>query len=441
LFLFILFQTTYAYCQLENSNWILRSNIQINFNYTPPLTTNNVINFGAYSNITSMSDDAGRLVFYSEGAIIYNRNSQPIATIPDVSLTAPIATVPHPLGNKEYFYFIVRDFFSNPKTYKLYCYALDFNMNSGLGAISTEFYIGTIPTTTARSFTIARHSDNINYWALVATNTNLISYHINEDGVTNSISTSYAFLSFEILRSIKISPDMKCLYIFSTKSIYVADFNSSNGQFSNFRKVFSKQPTSTLYEFSPDGRYLYHVYLSGLNYNIVRFNTEFNYSETSFTSSKEYVIENISSENKNIEDIQLGIDGNIYLSLHSNYLGIIKNPNENIPICNYVENGLYTHIVSDKLPHFFYYHPVITYKSDCSLQYVEFSYIGAIPITASWNFGDGQDSSQLNPTHTYANAGEYTVTLTVTYANGLEQTITKVIEILTKPSEPVIEHD
>lgn len=36
-----------------------------------------------------------------------------------------------------------------------------------------------------------------------------------------------------------------------------------------------------------------------------------------------------------------------------------------------------------------------------------------------WNFGDGQTSTQQNPTHTYAQAGPYQVTLTVACGNGL----------------------
>jgi PKD repeat protein len=46
----------------------------------------------------------------------------------------------------------------------------------------------------------------------------------------------------------------------------------------------------------------------------------------------------------------------------------------------------------------------------------------------SWDFGDGQGSSQENPTHSYSNEGVYDVTLTI-YGDGDTDSITKPIEI------------
>ncbi len=57
-----------------------------------------------------------------------------------------------------------------------------------------------------------------------------------------------------------------------------------------------------------------------------------------------------------------------------------------------------------------------------------------------WHFGDSQTSTELNPTHTYASAGTYTVTLEVTFADNSTQTVTKDIEIFDKPLKPIIEH-
>ena len=44
------------------------------------------------------------------------------------------------------------------------------------------------------------------------------------------------------------------------------------------------------------------------------------------------------------------------------------------------------------------------------------------PSTWVWNFGDGNTSSQQNPTHTYAAAGSYTVSLTVSNSAGTNST-------------------
>lgn len=47
---------------------------------------------------------------------------------------------------------------------------------------------------------------------------------------------------------------------------------------------------------------------------------------------------------------------------------------------------------------------------------------GGSPTAWSWNFGDGATSNQKNPTHTYASAGSYSVTLSV--SNGLTSSAT-----------------
>ena len=50
-------------------------------------------------------------------------------------------------------------------------------------------------------------------------------------------------------------------------------------------------------------------------------------------------------------------------------------------------------------------------------------------ISWSWNFGDGGTSTSQNPSHTYANAGTYTVKLTVTDSEGLTDSISKQVVV------------
>jgi len=40
------------------------------------------------------------------------------------------------------------------------------------------------------------------------------------------------------------------------------------------------------------------------------------------------------------------------------------------------------------------------------------------PFTYHWDFGDGSNSNEQNPSHTYSKVGEYTATLTVTNQKG-----------------------
>ena len=47
----------------------------------------------------------------------------------------------------------------------------------------------------------------------------------------------------------------------------------------------------------------------------------------------------------------------------------------------------------------------------------------------SWNFGDGATSTTANPSHTYANPGTYTVTLTVTDNGGLQNSTSKPVTV------------
>jgi Zn-dependent metalloprotease/PKD repeat protein len=75
----------------------------------------------------------------------------------------------------------------------------------------------------------------------------------------------------------------------------------------------------------------------------------------------------------------------------------------------------------------------------CSAPYeVEFLEQTQTASTFEWNFGDGTTSTQLNPTHTYARPGQYSVSLKITGLCGGEDSLTKTnyITISQAPAAP-----
>ncbi len=59
-------------------------------------------------------------------------------------------------------------------------------------------------------------------------------------------------------------------------------------------------------------------------------------------------------------------------------------------------------------------------------------------FTYSWNFGDGASSTLLSPTHTYASAGNFSVTFTVSDGSGTSQSVTKTVAVVACCTTPTI---
>ena len=58
-------------------------------------------------------------------------------------------------------------------------------------------------------------------------------------------------------------------------------------------------------------------------------------------------------------------------------------------------------------------------------------------ISFLWNFGDGQTSTSVSPTHVFANPGSYNVTLTVTNSIGCVDSITKQVTVVAPPTATI----
>lgn len=64
-----------------------------------------------------------------------------------------------------------------------------------------------------------------------------------------------------------------------------------------------------------------------------------------------------------------------------------------------------------------------------SISFTNLTTITGGAISYNWDFGDASGSTQTNPTHTYANPGTYTVSLTATSGQGCDSTFTQQITV------------
>jgi PKD repeat protein len=71
---------------------------------------------------------------------------------------------------------------------------------------------------------------------------------------------------------------------------------------------------------------------------------------------------------------------------------------------------------------------------ECSFQDRSTDNDGSV-VSWAWNFGDGGTSGDQNPSHTYASAGPYQVSLTVTDDDGASTTATATVNVTAPPNE------
>lgn len=415
-----------------------------------------------------MSDSVGNLLFFTNGRKIWDRsfNLMPGATelYGDVGVTQPCIVVPQPGTDSTYYVFTVDVLAFMPDnsytTRGINYTVVDMKQRGGMGD-AVDYINIPILTPACQKITAVRHANGKDFWVIAHKwdSDEFYSWKLSWQGLsdpvvsaTGSVHGGGYSLQVNAIGYMKASPDGSKLAVTITGSndIELFDFDNITGEITFAEGYTTTQTGINPYglEFSPDSRMLYSTLLqivgngppSNPSY-ILQFDLDNGLNNPVAVDS---------THGMRLGGIQLGPDGRIYISRTINLLSkndsldVIYNPTRPGTECNYNRfdsltgrrfalggrNGIYSlpNIVQSYVDI-----PVFTYDSCCFLDVTQFHITNQANIDfVTWDFGDGNSSSDMEPVHAYAQPGNYTVTLTESF-NGSTFTDTGTVAIYELP--------
>ncbi|WP_298955943.1 T9SS type B sorting domain-containing protein [uncultured Nonlabens sp.] len=433
----------FSNAQLQASNWYFGFNAGINFDpatgTVTPLTDGKV---STNEGCASISDENGQLLFYTDGRTVYDSTHNiminGVGLRGNPSSTQSAIIIPKPQNQNIYYIFTVDLPFSGGSE-GVHYYEVDMTGNRGLGEVVTN--IANPPRLidqAAEKLTAINHSVNDEILVTAMANASgfgvfnsFFTYTISANGVNPTpVVSTVASPTLERRGNLKISPDGRYMVSCNMGSgTFIYDYDQSSGAVSNERRLSFSGVNQAGYgvEFSPDGNLLY-ITAS----NDARGDEAANHSSTLY----QYQLTNTNLANPIIfgteidtrqgyrSSLQLGIDGKIYRAISDSYdvgrpfLGVINNPNTVGIGCDYQHDAirLAGRISTQGLPPFIQsFFALIQVENSCLGDGTTFEFQSdTSPDSVLWDFGDGNTSTQENPTHIYAAARIYNVTLSLT---------------------------
>ena len=382
----------------------------------------------------SISDEDGKLLFYTNGSMVYNKNHQVMLNGDnlDGNISAvQIAIIPMP-GNSNLYYIFTTGAIESSFTSGYKYSIVDMSGDNGNGEVTTKNSL-LWPSCTERMGT-ARHANGIDIWLITNDNNSDIfrAWLITCAGIQPAVVSTVGLVMDQHSSTntgvIKISPDGKFLcqthFPFFDETLHVPNFiqlfgfNNATGSITNPQKIGFADAQITHCEFSPDSKLLYLTRPADKKIDQLEITLPtlgaIQASRVSFTTDRSYY------------DIQLAPDEKIYLAKPGQELAVIHRPNIKGAGCNFQQQylsllpgssylGLTSHIndiVSFDNPDNGFTYTIL----DSCTGKVQFHGYSILPgtINWAWDFGDGNTSALQDPVHTFIPSGaQYTVKLKV----------------------------
>lgn len=424
------------HAQNETSHWYFGNKAALKFENGRLITLDDsAMNTPAGS--ASISNSNGELLFYSDGATVWNRNHEIMENgsglAGDINGFQSNIIIPKPGDENTYYLFYSRlENSQNPLVTAGTFYAeINFSNTFPLGRVITKNTILS-DSSPSEKITAVHHKNGDSFWLITLHGEDrdknkpkkvLNVFNISASGIIRPPLETIAENDIEGLGAMKLSSDGKKLIITSNTSndnlryVHQYDFNNETGELTYVTRIIVDYPLANWplkgVEFSPNGKFIYLSYRTGSSNGIMQFQLD---DVDMFDEPRTILhIDN----NLKIESLQIGNDQKIYVALHDeedghDFLSVIENPDEKGALANYRHNAIRLSPGASKrgLPNFIqsFFASKITTQNVCFTDEFSFSASSFGPVTAvSWDFGDGTSATGINATHTYSSPGSYNV--------------------------------
>lgn len=471
IFIILFFSSLFCFSQRETDNWFFGGKASIHFN-------NGLVNVSNNSQLytktgsSSISNNQGELLFYTNGQTIWNNehqimeNGDGLAGEPE--LIQPTIIVPKPNSNNIYYVFSTRKTKTNTPLFfpGIYYSEIEVSSTYPLGKVVRKNV--RLENSTATRITAVHHKNGKDIWVVTYGSDSyggpdnvFFAFNITEKGVKLPVKSRLNEIDpiFK-LGEMKASPDGSKVALSTNTFIYIYNFDNTTGTLSRFKYLnlslsFTEGYSSYGLAFSPNSKLLYYPSLfsgnTGRYYTIMQMNLD--------NPREDYIGESVfkTEPNRASASAQLGSDGKIYIAQISTKnlfdddgfytgfeiypiksLGVINQPDKQGEDCDYkhdainLENGLSYY----GLPNFIqsYFRNRIITDNECVSDTFEFSLDSySTIVSAEWDFGDGSTSTELTPSHKYNQPGRYIVSCDVTF-NSNKTTFYKEVIVFSLPN-------
>lgn len=323
---FCLFTSLSVIAQKEGNIWYFGKNLGLDFNNNPPtLLTDSQMN--TYEGCSSIADNDGNILLYTDGVKLWNKNHEIIEDADDLhghpSSTQSGIIVKKPKSNSIYFVFTVDA--SEDGLEGLEYAEVDVAANEGNGKILKKHQM-LLPDATEKVTGVV-HQNGQDIWIVThqwQTNA-FFSFLVTENGlekfpVVSKVGSVHKGSLLNSIGYLKISPNGDKLAIAPHEDdrFEVYDFDNATGNVSNGIVLPIYDGNSYGIEFSASGKYLY---------TSTTFDGEIAQYDLTTEQIKESKKIIRKSDNKSVGALQIAPDGKIYYQVYNGeYIGTIVNP-------------------------------------------------------------------------------------------------------------------